>query len=84
MSYLPTRRGYDTFFGHFTEQTDHYTRRLDKEAMIGSGYDLRRGEEVTEDGAGLYSSDLWAKVGIHVMFSWFGLKDKLKQYYLDS
>ena len=39
------------------------TRRLDKEAMIGSGYDLRRGEEVTEDGAGLYSSDLWAKVG---------------------
>ena len=31
--------------------------------MIGSGYDLRRGEEVTEDGAGLYSSDLWAKVG---------------------
>ena len=46
-----------------TEQTDHFTRRLDKEAMIGSGYDLRRGEEVTEDGAGLYSSDLWAKVG---------------------
>ena len=46
-----------------TEQTDHFTRRLDKEALIGSGYDLRRGEEVTEDGAGLYSSDLWAKVG---------------------
>ena len=32
--------------------------------MIGSGYDLRRGEEVTEDGSGCYSSDLWAKVGI--------------------
>ena len=62
-TYLPTRRGYDTFFGHYTEQTDHFTRMMDKEDMIGSGYDLRRGEEVTEDGAGLYSSDLWAKVG---------------------
>ena len=61
-TYLPTRRGYDTFFGHYTEQTDHFTRRLDKETLIGSGYDLRRGEEVTQDGAGLYSSDLWAKV----------------------
>ena len=65
-TYLPTRRGYDTFFGHYTEQTDHFTRRLDKEDMIGSGYDLRRGEEVSEDGAGLYSSDLWAKVGCYI------------------
>ena len=59
---MPTRRGFDTFFGHLTEQTDHYTRRLEKNKYAGHGYDLRRGEAVTREGAGVYSSQLWAQV----------------------
>ena len=62
--YIPTQRGFDSFFGHLTEQTDHFTRLLEKNEneYIGAGYDLRRNENVTQDGSGMYSSELWAKV----------------------
>jgi len=60
-NYTPTRRGFDTFFGNYAQQADHYTRIHEVNQHIGSGYDLRRGDEVSHDGEGMYSTDLWAR-----------------------
>ena len=59
--YLPTNRGFDSFFGQLTERSDHYTRLLDHNEYIGSGYDLWANTTVSYEGAGLYSAELWAR-----------------------
>ena len=59
--YLPTNRGFHSFFGQVTERTDHYTRLHDNNEYLGSGYDLWANTTVSYEGAGLYSADLWAK-----------------------
>ena len=41
--------------------SDHYTRLHDYNEYIGSGYDLWTNTTLSYEGAGLYSSDLWAK-----------------------
>ena len=40
------QRGFDTFFGEFAQQADHYTREHEINKHIGSGYDLWRGANV--------------------------------------
>ena len=65
--YLPTRRGFDTFFGQYGQQTDHFTRMYEQNKHIGAGYDLWRGENVTNEGAGIYSSRLWAHEAVAVL-----------------
>ena len=60
-AYLPTRRGFDTFFGELAQQADHYTREHQVNPSIGSGYDLWRGEEVSYEGGGEYSTVLWER-----------------------
>jgi len=57
--YTPNRRGFDTFFGEYAQQADHYTREHEINSHIGSGYDLWRNDNVTRDGEGLYSTFLW-------------------------
>ena len=58
--YLPTQRGFDTFFGQYSQQTDHFTRVDSQNKHIGAGYDLWRNETLSTDGAGTYSSKLWS------------------------
>ena len=65
--YLPTRRGFDSFFGHLTEHCDHYSRMLGTNEVIGKSYDLRRNENISYDGAGLYSSVLWEQEAIQTL-----------------
>ena len=77
--YLPTRRGFDTFFGQYGQQTDHYTRLDMQNIHIGAGYDLRRGENVTYDGAGVYSTQLWEQETISVLDT---LEGRNKPWYL--
>ena len=59
--YLPTNRGFDSFFGQLTERSDHYSRLHDNNQYIGSGYDLWANQTVSSEGAGLYSAQLWAQ-----------------------
>ena len=59
--YLPTNRGFSSFFGQLTERSDHYTRLLHTNQYVGSGYDLWTNTTVSYEGAGLYSSELWAQ-----------------------
>jgi len=77
--YLPTRRGFDTFFGQYGQQTDHYTRVDVQNRHIGAGYDLRRGENVTYEGAGVYSSKLWAQETVALLDK---LDEKNQPWYL--
>lgn len=79
--YLPTRRGFDTFFGHLTEQCDHFTRMLGTNDVIGQSYDLRRNENVAYEGAGLYSSVLFEKEAI-TMIENFAKPNKTSPWYL--
>jgi len=63
--YLPTSRGFDTFFGQYGQMSDHYTRVHDENKHIGAGYDLRRGLEVSREGEGKYSTELWAEEAVN-------------------
>lgn len=58
-AYTPTARGFDTFFGEYAQQGDHYTRQHQVNKHIGSGYDLRRDQNVTYEKLGVYSTQLW-------------------------
>merc|ERR1719150_1945706 len=50
--YLPTNRGFHSFFGQLTERADHYTRLLVTNEHIGPGYDLWSNQTVSYEGAG--------------------------------
>ena len=65
--YTPTERGFDTFFGEYAQQADHYTREHMINKHIGSGYDLWRGSNVSREGSGLYSTNLWEQETISVL-----------------
>jgi len=67
--YTPLERGFDTFFGEYAQQADHYTREHEINKHIGSGYDLRRGSNVSYDGSGLYSTLLWEQETVHLIES---------------
>ncbi|XP_023320888.1 arylsulfatase B [Eurytemora carolleeae] len=69
-SYLPTRRGFTTFFGQFSQQTDHYSRIYLENEEIGEGYDLRRGENISYEGAGKYSTHLWRDEAQSLIEGW--------------
>ncbi|XP_023320884.1 arylsulfatase I isoform X2 [Eurytemora carolleeae] len=66
-NYLPTRRGFDSFFGEYAQQADHYTREHEVNRHIGTGYDLRRGENVSYENLGLYSTFLWEEETINIL-----------------
>ena len=65
--YTPTQRGFDSFFGVYSQQADHYSRTHRINKYIGSGYDLRRGNTVSYEGGGLYSTHLWERETISLL-----------------
>ena len=67
LDYTPLRRGFDTFYGMMSQQSDHYTRKQAVNKYTGAGYDHWRGSNVTYEGAGLYSTIMWEEETVRLL-----------------
>jgi len=68
-AYLPTRRGFDTFFGQYSHVTGYYNRNIDAVMYKPEqkGHDLRDGDKVSFEGSGMFSTELYSRKAVQVI-----------------
>ena len=68
--YLPTSRGFDSFYGYYTGAEGYFSHsRRGRLVPHVAGYDFRNQEEVDREAAGIYSAHLFAKKTIQLIES---------------
>ena len=65
--YTPTRRGFDTFFGFYTHGEDYYDRISSDATKNFFGYDFRDNENITHEGHGVYSAELFSSKAVEII-----------------
>uniref|UniRef100_A0A1B0C820 Putative arylsulfatase b n=1 Tax=Lutzomyia longipalpis TaxID=7200 RepID=A0A1B0C820_LUTLO len=63
-AFIPTERGFDSFFGFYTSGLDYYNHTSNGDVK---GYDFRRNEEVTYEGLGQYSTYLFTNESLRII-----------------
>jgi len=66
-AYLPTRRGFLSFFGQYCHSVDYYTKYTSGMNNHGVGYDLHDNEEITYEGNREFSTDLYTRKAVDII-----------------
>ncbi|GAB0100711.1 hypothetical protein DMENIID0001_167940 [Sergentomyia squamirostris] len=64
-AYTPTERGFDSFFGFFSGTLDYYNHTTSDRDFVG--YDFRRNLDITYEGLGNYTTDLFTNESIRII-----------------